>query len=502
MNVLFTLHYPLWTHNFVSELSLILQNTKETDIVYLLECTGEYKHCECNQSYDIIKCFECNKIYKKHVVTIPREIIILPAIYRKSLVNIPKQVLHDRKQLSEFSYNGFDAGIAVLSSLYDRFRHPKCSLEGLENVITGMIQSACDSFETAELYINKYKIDKIFIFNGRFTHVKPWLRAAQKHKIPFVCHERGGTSRKAFIFENDIPHNINKHFKLIEKTWHDNGNTINHADCQNWFQERITGGSRNWESFVTNQKSGLVGNLTGNKKPISIFLSTDYEFASISDDFDDSPLPIQEDFLDLLLERLTKEVDLEQRIIIRVHPNSTNTNNRFWNKYKNYDINKILILDPESPVSSYELLSKSEKVVTFGSTIGVEATYMGIPSVLLGPASYRGLGCCYEPDSLDEAIKIIQSKLKPMPIENALKYSAWMIYGGVRLEHIEYHGIHDIRFNPNETKQKPGNLLNYIYEHLTVYRHTPIRKQTMLRLIQKLMLNANSFINRLKERLR
>ena len=52
----------------------------------------------------------------------------------------------------------------------------------------------------------------------------------------------------------------------------------------------------------------------------------------------------------------------------------------------------------------------SETIITFGSTIGVEATYMGKKSISIGDSLYKELNCTYNPKSFRELINQIQNK--------------------------------------------------------------------------------------------
>jgi len=60
-------------------------------------------------------------------------------------------------------------------------------------------------------------------------------------------------------------------------------------------------------------------------------------------------------------------------------------------------------------VDSYDIVSAADVVLTFGSTIGIEAAYYGKPSILLGRAVYEDLGSCYVPSSHDELMKLLSS---------------------------------------------------------------------------------------------
>ena len=83
----------------------------------------------------------------------------------------------------------------------------------------------------------------------------------------------------------------------------------------------------------------------------------------------------------------------------------------------------LKIIMPEERIDSYALMESCEKIVTFGSTIGIEATYWGKPSVLLGACTYDNLDCCYTPKDRFDAVELIISPLKPKPKENCYPYA-------------------------------------------------------------------------------
>jgi hypothetical protein len=499
MKILFTALYPLFNHNFVSELNLIVEKIEQGDEIYVIECASDYAYCECNQKYLKEICFKCNLVFKENTEKLLNYIKILPAIYKQKNIHIPEEVLSSYQSLSSFKHENFDAGSAVLSSLCDISKTPKPDISGRKNDIKKMLYTACDVYCTAEYYIKTHKFSKIYIFNGRFTHARAWLRAAQQAKVPYTTIERGGDSKQVSIFENDIPHNFLQYNKKIINNLEAKKEIIDFNQCEEWFKERTFGVSRNWHSFVSEQKSGLLGNLLhSNKLPIVFFLSTDYEFASIPEVFLGFPLPQQEALLQLIIDRLILEANSDH-IILRVHPNSAESNNRFWDKYKSITQIKIDVIDPESPISSYELLRSASKVVTFGSTIGLEATYWGVPSILAGPAIYMGLDAVYEPNNVEEIINFLKMDLLPKPKINALKVSAYFLHGDHDLKYIDFINIQNIRFKPPEHfKSVNKSILFFLQKKIQVFRWMPKWKAKIFVYLQKALLILNKAILKTK----
>jgi hypothetical protein len=70
-------------------------------------------------------------------------------------------------------------------------------------------------------------------------------------------------------------------------------------------------------------------------------------------------------------------------------------------------------------------------VVTFGSTMGAEATFWSKPSILLGRAAYEGLGVAHEPRTYEEFEDLVlDSTLTPRGRLAAFKYGYWAAEAG------------------------------------------------------------------------
>jgi hypothetical protein len=86
----------------------------------------------------------------------------------------------------------------------------------------------------------------------------------------------------------------------------------------------------------------------------------------------------------------------------------------------------LIIIEPDNKTDSYELIKKSQIVVNFCSSIGIEANYLRKPIVQIGPSSFRLLPAANYVNSADDAIKMIESNsYKLMPIRASI---IWFTY--------------------------------------------------------------------------
>ena len=168
------------------------------------------------------------------------------------------------------------------------------------------------------------------------------------------------------------------------------------------------------------------------KRIITIFISSEYEFSAIDKIWLQRFYKDQNEVVEKLLTKVKNE---DIYFYIRIHPNlkgHDNTQTRFLKKFK---ADNVTVIFPEEDIDSYSLIDISEKIITFGSTIGLEATYWGKPSICLGRSYYEDLNVSYHVNSYEELYKMVLKKgLKTLPKEGTLKYAYWSISLGINYQ--------------------------------------------------------------------
>lgn len=229
--------------------------------------------------------------------------------------------------------------------------------------------------------------DIVITFNGRFATSKAIVAAAEFLNIPVLRHERGSTYERYEIF-SDAVHNYAYIRKRIENLWDatlpaqriDNGN--------NFFIRRRGGDGIGWYSFTTEQKAGHIPEKKFDRKRIVYFSSSDDEYAAVSDSFQIGPWPDQLTAVGELIDICAKYSDIE--LIIRVHPHLTKKSKQERLRWSGFEADNLCVISPGEIADSYALLDSADIVISYGSTMGMEAAYWGKPSIVLGPCSYAG----------------------------------------------------------------------------------------------------------------
>jgi len=87
----------------------------------------------------------------------------------------------------------------------------------------------------------------------------------------------------------------------------------------------------------------------------------------------------------------------------------------------------IIVLPPNSAASTYELIDAADAVVSFGSSVGYEATYWGKVSIMAGRAIWEDLDVTYGVATANDAAAIIQGDFQSRPRTDCIKLSNFLI---------------------------------------------------------------------------
>jgi hypothetical protein len=145
------------------------------------------------------------------------------------------------------------------------------------------------------------------------------------------------------------------------------------------------------------------------EKYIAYFSNSDREAIGFWDEWN-QPFGSQLEAIKVLAES-TRNIGIS--LVLRMHPNS----GLFDGKRDNYlgyliEHGNVTLILSSSNVSSYEIMKKSCGIVTYGSTIGLEAAWNEIPCAVLADCKY---------DQLDVADKIVTQKEMLVWLEKLLK---------------------------------------------------------------------------------
>lgn len=390
-------------------------------------------------------------------------------IRKTKKVDLSSLVFEDFSKLRKFKAGDHPVGMAIASYLISRTKSSSPKPSKYKKLIPRLFSTYFQIQDYLLTKIEPNNTDEVWLCNGRQLHERSVVEFCKSTNIPFKFFEIGGdgNSLERWILHEHSPHDRVEFQREIEALWNANYKT-DMGSLETWFENKLDPKSNPFTSKqVKNLDSGIVD------KFVVFYTSSDDEVAAISEDWD-SPWGSQIDAARMLIDAFQ---DIEEiKLIIRVHPNILNKNQTDQMLWRNLNSNKnVLIIAPESRVDSYSLMNSSQGVLTYGSTMGVEAAYWGKPLGLLSRARYDELVENSYLDSIEKVRTWVDSasnQILPKPKKlGALKWANYFLYAGepwqeTRVEDrgrrkIGYLGLHKMR--PNNVVVFMSRCLNRLH---------------------------------------
>jgi len=324
--------------------------------------------------------------------------------------------------LKNLMYEGFDIGVPVASSLSIKTKCSNPDVAENEEMIKNYIKYSAFTYEAAKSIVDNNKYSGYYVYNGRTYNTYPITCLTDSEKTCY--YERSCKHRKLRIQKHRL-HDFLENSKLAYEYWAKTNDNTKKEKAILFYNENRK--NRYTKNFSDNSE------FISNKKIISFFNSSDDEFKYLHPGIRTGSLfTSQEEAVKWLIK--WAEDQSEYIIVIRVHPHQEDKcsqDRNFWNKLK---AENVIVVPSSSDIDSYALIRKSDKVISYLSTIGIEATYYGKPSIILGNAPYVGHDVVYEPSSLNELTNLLSRKLEPKPKENCLPYGYFRATFGLDFE--------------------------------------------------------------------
>lgn len=422
MNVLVFTTHPLWPSHYETELELMEGHLLAGDQVVHAVCDAALPACDMAPIHRDRRCRRCVYVRERGEPLLSRPVKRISLLMDEPPPAGLQTEFPDVATLARYAVDGFDVGAGVASSLISELRDPNPSTAVYAEAIRGYVTSAMQVYRGTLKYLDRNPTDRVYAFNGRFAHPRAVLRACQARGVDCHLHERGHDIGSYAIFENALPHDIANTQRRIHAAWDAAAARPERLEiAQGFFDQRAAGHEESWYSFTKHQDSDLLPEGWGSGKTrIVVYNSSEDECAAIGDEWKFTLYPTQLDAMRRIVADLEGRDDVH--VFVRMHPNNRTMSPQEVAKWLSLRSPVLTVIPPESKVSTYALLRGADLVLTFGSTVGIEAVYFGKPSILAGPAFYAGLGGTYNPATHDELVALLRPGLPARDRTAALRY--------------------------------------------------------------------------------
>jgi hypothetical protein len=268
-------------------------------------------------------------------------------------------------------------------------------------------------------------VDTLEFFNGRLAPYLGLVHIAKELGIRFNVIEVTGSDGHLTMFHNTTPHSIDSSKQRINE-YVARAKKETKADSS-FFHLKRQGHHTDAKSFTSNQKHGLI-RLPKDKKYLVIYTSSDDEMLVTGDEWLTAASKNQLDFII----KLAHSVHSDYHVVVRMHPNQSGDKTGRMNMFMKaaMGIPVITLIKPLDAASSYELLDMASVVLTFGSTIGLEATFWEKPSILCGRSIWEDLDIAYKAYTVDSVVSLLSNHpLEPKSKEDACYIGMYLMEG-------------------------------------------------------------------------
>lgn len=437
------LSLPTWIIDGMIMYDNIIKLSKEGNEVHIFYCDGITPVCFSNPCSEKLICKWCHWYRVTMNKQLPKNVFIhsYKDYYDDKIKDSLKDIYFNFNSIEEIKnikYKGVQVGYGALSTYVSQTRNinPLINSE-FKSFFNNYLKTECALIEILDKILKEVNPDVVSLFNGRFFENRPVYEYSKSLGYEVRCYENNrpfGVKNgvESIFFKNNIPHNILRGKELIEENWLNS--LLSDYDkkriSDTFFNNRRMGEIAGDVSYTSDQIQGLLPKNWDNKKRnIVIFNSSEDEFFALGDEYDDNNFLYknQLDGIRGILE-LFKE-DNNIHFYLRIHPNLKKVKYKYHldlyelsSTYKN-----ITVIPADKKISSYTLLDSADKIISFGSTIGVEAVYWSKPVILLNQSFYSLFDICYIPSSKEDLKKMIINKLELKDRLPAIKYGFFVM---------------------------------------------------------------------------
>jgi hypothetical protein len=439
MKVMIYIEDVLGVH-YATNVELATKHLGLGDEVHFVVCHGSLQSCPCNDPHDRLTCVLCKSKLrvglsadlmarvKKHVLNLEHYV---------DSIELPEFASID--ELKTFSIDGVNHGMEAASSVISALRDPRPDMRVQRALARRTLFTSVAVFRSMLELIDQIKPDLCYVLNGRRASQMPAVRALERKGIRFSTFEVGHNWQRYILIEGTYFHDLDNKKRQIESYWE---NQVPRAEKErighSFFQDRRYGSGDEYPEahFKRNQRQGILPtDFAVTKRNIAIFNSSEDEFAAVQG----YENPVYKDQIDGLRQLVcSTDISRDIRFYLRIHPNLGKVKNFQTRAIRELRSDNLVVVGANENVDSYALMERAEKVVTFGSTIGIESAYAGKPSIMIGREAWEDLGACYTPKTHAEAVALINDpQLPARPSLGALKYGYYMVARDVAYEHFD-----------------------------------------------------------------
>ncbi len=426
--------------HYGTEVEIMEKYIAEGHEVHVVKCNSILQSCFFNPCHNLLGCAICDgrTEYFTSKIGVHQ---VHPLKHFPEIDNMAVPELRTLDELKAFTFHDLAIGRGVASSVISLERDYNLFAERRrKDLLQWQIRMAANVVLNMEQLFDDIKPDKVLLFNGRHSEGYAVVSLCEARNIDYVTHERGCSYEKYELYENSLPQNLDYRQQQMFDMW-DGNDPEKVAIATSWFEKKRKGTNTDDRNYLVKMEQGhLPKGFDPNKRNIVLFNSSEDEMKTIMQ-WETHLYEHQNEAIIALLRHFENQSAFH--FYLRMHPNLEKVDNQQTSDIYSWDFPNLTLIRPEEKIHTYSLMDACEKTITFGSTIGVEATYWGKPSILLGKSYYDQMEGIYKPQSFEVLYKLVATVgLSPKHKADVLAYGYFWSTFGKEFEKLEYQDKH------------------------------------------------------------
>lgn len=383
---------PLWSPSFEIGLDIIERHEASGDEVHIVGCDSALVSCVAAPRRNFIDCRACISRRERGLSAVSSQAVAIRSRddHVKS-VQIPSGIADVRS----LEFDGLPLGVGVASSLVSILRDSDPDLSSHKKLVERLIHSSRQVAAATRQVLREHEPDVVYVFNGRFASTWAVLAVCLQSGVECRTYDTWYRPDRYRVVANATIHDLETAKSEIEDVWSRSTEpaATKRSIGAEFYESRRSRSDTSSDAFLftsSQTRHHIPASLAGTPY-VAVFNSSEDEFSS-TDGYEN---PLYEDQFDALEQIVMDERLASKKIVIRVHPNLSGLRNRqlrHLNGLGSQTAPNVLVLAPDDPTDSYALIDGADSVVTFGSTMGIEACYWGKPSLIVGRSPFEELG--------------------------------------------------------------------------------------------------------------
>lgn len=402
-------------------LDIAVKERKKGNEVILLCCDHSLGLCMRNPRGNRFLCRFCEQCQQEAIQRyLPnvQHIWMRDCLKKFGISSYPELTYRNCDELMNLTWKGVEIGYGVMSTYISLTRnlYPAINDES-KHYFNALIREEFDTLAVIENMQHDFNFDLIVFQNGRGAQFKPLINFCQREKIDFWCTETIPNGDISFTnhFWNSYPHDAGSLKKKYQNFWNQSHESEEEKTRigRSFYEKRRNSKPAGDVVYTKSQHKGLMPTTwRTDKENIVIFNSSEDEFAAISKMFEEDKVFVSQ--LEGVKAIVSHYVnDFSKHFTLRVHPHLRDIPYHYHTDIYKLDYPNLTVIPADSPISTYALMDAADKVVVFGSTAGIEASFWGKPVINLAPTFYNCLDVVYIPRLPEDVWGLIDTPSLP-----------------------------------------------------------------------------------------